>query len=879
MSEQSAPLNDDDNNDGLATQRERIEAFAAAQRVAEEAQDEEILRLALELSVSESNSDRHLHHETSEHSGNSNSIVWTAPVRHAALGTSPTVTAPPLRSVLRQRLHETSTRSLEEMILQQRGPPPSRSVSGGVARTVSERLLDPDAASSQQHDLADSLRLDWTDDDDDDDDDDFLEDLDPDDAPELRRVRPSPSSASHAALPAQSESSRRKSHVPPTDLDAAAERFRSSVVVGSRMDPPPAMTNARSTARPGLRRPRPGLVVRVDAPAPKVKPPGRHRTAVALRSPAIDPPKMDPASGTSSSSSGAAVAGTATAVQGPPRTTKPPAVRSAIVSHITGGSRRGGGGGSESSLLGPRTAVSARSSSNTAVGEPPERSDIFDMNDQEEKEGPTNAPWNAPSPLSHGAHSFASGSCRSYGNQEDWPTPSEQREWSTAKPPRPSDVDVDRSMDLTEKEMRDLEQALRASQVASDLPATTEYDLTGASAFLSTEELMNIQEALNTVTPPPESMVASGDDIRKPAAVVPPSSSFPEDEAEAIARALREADEEEERRSLELALRMQQEEARQFTASVAGGGALRGGGGQPQGNVRSMTRAEYEAQQYPSAYSDDRFLPHQGGMRDDVEDEEDRLVVDGYRMNSMAQQNWSRRDHSSIVGPNQEIRTKHDTTLQSEANAHRLGLLAEETPNLSNQAYNSFLHSVKATKKGVATKGTGRAGSDADATKGGAMDAKVRQHIHRAINSEIIEKCNGVVKEGKEAIVYHADKGAESGGFDVAIKVFKKIQEFRNRGYYVDGDPRYGNNSFRNLNSNDQLELWAEKEFRNLTRASRAGVPVPIPLHHKENIVFMRFLGEDGWPAPQLRELNLQHGSQRWYTLFSQVMEAIKQYV
>jgi RIO kinase 1 len=140
----------------------------------------------------------------------------------------------------------------------------------------------------------------------------------------------------------------------------------------------------------------------------------------------------------------------------------------------------------------------------------------------------------------------------------------------------------------------------------------------------------------------------------------------------------------------------------------------------------------------------------------------------------------------------------------------------------------------------------------------------------------LIEKCNGVVKEGKEAIIYHANQGAESGGFDVAVKVFKRIQEFRSRGDYVDGDPRYARSSFRNAGSREQLSLWAEKEMRNLIRANRAGVPVPTPLLAKENIIFMRFLGTDGWPAPQLREVNLRRGSKRWMTLYTQVIEAMK---
>jgi RIO kinase 1 len=159
------------------------------------------------------------------------------------------------------------------------------------------------------------------------------------------------------------------------------------------------------------------------------------------------------------------------------------------------------------------------------------------------------------------------------------------------------------------------------------------------------------------------------------------------------------------------------------------------------------------------------------------------------------------------------------------------------------------------------------------------MDGNVRLLISRAINSGLIERCNGVVKEGKEAILYHADRGEESGGFDVAVKVFKRIQDFKGRGDYVDGDPRYFRESFRRLSGREQLELWTEKEFRNLTRASRAGVPVPSPLYHKENVLFMRFLGTEGWPAPQLREIDLRHGSKKWGVLYTQVMEAVRKYV
>lgn len=183
----------------------------------------------------------------------------------------------------------------------------------------------------------------------------------------------------------------------------------------------------------------------------------------------------------------------------------------------------------------------------------------------------------------------------------------------------------------------------------------------------------------------------------------------------------------------------------------------------------------------------------------------------------------------------------------------------------------------KKTIKGVAAHGHGRAAQDTDRTRGGAMDPKVRLQITKAINNGLLETCNGVVKEGKEALVYHGEEGKESGGFDVAVKVFKRIQEFRQRGLYVDGDPRYPKCKFSQASAREQLVLWTEKEFRNLVRANKAGVPVPTPLFFKDNVLFLRFLGEEGFPSPQLRELQgLKRSSRKWNTLYEQTMAAVK---
>lgn len=397
----------------------------------------------------------------------------------------------------------------------------------------------------------------------------------------------------------------------------------------------------------------------------------------------------------------------------------------------------------------------------------------------------------------------------------------------------------------------------------ADVPELSDYDFSGAN--LTEEELRQIQLALAESDHARGSNEDEDNNVKQSAAKF--DHHLSEEETAAIEKAIREADAEEEAKSLQLALQMLEEERNEQMKSANRA---------HQGNVRVMTRSELEDERAGRVGA---FLTSEPPLIHPLEEAEQMAAHAGYRINSSMMQQWVRRDQNFVIGPNNEVRTKHDVDLQGQANAHRLGLNSDDHGDFArvgNSAYNSFMQSVKKNKKGVAAHGTGRAGSDTDGTKSGAMDQNVRLQITKAINNGWIERCNGAVKEGKEAVIYHADKGEYSEGFDVAVKVFKRIELFRGRGAYVDGDPRYAGNAFKNVSAREQLELWAEKEYRNIMRANRAGVPVATPLFQKENVLFMRFLGTDGWPAPQLRELDLRKGSKRWVTLYLQVMEAIR---
>jgi len=375
-------------------------------------------------------------------------------------------------------------------------------------------------------------------------------------------------------------------------------------------------------------------------------------------------------------------------------------------------------------------------------------------------------------------------------------------------------------------------------------------------------------------------------------------------EKEMIEAALREADTKERRdadaKSLRLVMQLHQEEitrARQLQRHQQETAMT--------GNIRTMTRAEFEAERE----GDKNFASNRLDEYEIYENETDT----GFRMNASStatsskssqqkQQQpsgWYRRDRNTIVGPENEVRTKHDTKVQGQTNATFLDLdvVDDDTRrrvHIGNTAFNAFRKNVagkgnRGTSKGVATHGTGRAGSDADTIKGGTLDHHVQLQISKAINAGLIERCNGAVKQGKEAVVYHANGGRngsntiiddrsdnDDDGFDVAVKVFKRIKEFRGRGDYVDGDPRYAGRPFKSFTDREQLEVWTEKEYRNLVRAHRSKVPVPNPIHYKENVIFMRFIGEDGWPAPQLREIRIRRGSPKWYALYEQVVGSVQ---
>lgn len=210
-------------------------------------------------------------------------------------------------------------------------------------------------------------------------------------------------------------------------------------------------------------------------------------------------------------------------------------------------------------------------------------------------------------------------------------------------------------------------------------------------------------------------------------------------------------------------------------------------------------------------------------------------------------------EHSNPALPGRPRAPAPPQDFDSERSRNRTQLgvdVDEDISFVSNSAYSQFTRSTMSSRE------TDRSNASIRHSVRRSMDEEVRAPIAEAINGKLIRNCNGVVKEGKKSRVYHATGATNSGGHDVAVKLFKKVVEFR-------GTP-------------EQLEVFAQNEHSNLLRAHRARVPVPTPLAQKNNVIFMRFMGDTGWPAPQVGALDLRKGSARWNVIYSQVMVAVR---
>lgn len=117
------------------------------------------------------------------------------------------------------------------------------------------------------------------------------------------------------------------------------------------------------------------------------------------------------------------------------------------------------------------------------------------------------------------------------------------------------------------------------------------------------------------------------------------------------------------------------------------------------------------------------------------------------------------------------------------------------------------------------------------------------------IKSKTISYVNGVIRAGKESVVFWA---VSPDNNDVALKVYlTSTSSFKKRAPYILGDPRF---SRIKKDTRSLVYLWAKKEHQNLTRCIQNRISVVKPITVKNNVLAMEFVGKDGVPSKTLIE-------------------------
>lgn len=146
------------------------------------------------------------------------------------------------------------------------------------------------------------------------------------------------------------------------------------------------------------------------------------------------------------------------------------------------------------------------------------------------------------------------------------------------------------------------------------------------------------------------------------------------------------------------------------------------------------------------------------------------------------------------------------------------------------------------------------------ATAEQVMDPRTKMILFKLLNRGIINEINGCISTGKEANVYHA---TSKDGRDYAVKIFKtSILVFKDRDKYVSGEYRFRNGYCRS-NPRKMVRTWAEKEMRNLVRLYNAQLNVPEPIILRSHVLVMTFMGENGWPSPKLKDVEISQSTAR----------------
>ncbi len=131
-----------------------------------------------------------------------------------------------------------------------------------------------------------------------------------------------------------------------------------------------------------------------------------------------------------------------------------------------------------------------------------------------------------------------------------------------------------------------------------------------------------------------------------------------------------------------------------------------------------------------------------------------------------------------------------------------------------------------------------------------------------ALATQMATDVKGTISAGKEATVFYAFWH----DFPLALKAFRFYAT-----PHAKGGKRKKLGGKKVGFSKDIMSYYASREFWILERAFRAGIKVPTPARQVDNMFTARFLGDDGIPAPLLKDAPIEYPQR----LFHDIIKAI----
>ncbi|XP_055685786.1 serine/threonine-protein kinase RIO3 [Lutzomyia longipalpis] len=299
--------------------------------------------------------------------------------------------------------------------------------------------------------------------------------------------------------------------------------------------------------------------------------------------------------------------------------------------------------------------------------------------------------------------------------------------------------------------------------------------------------------------------------------------------------------------------------------------------------VKKVEEHENAHKNVKVSYKNFRIVPEElTWSSEDEEEDEGRKKKDWDRFEAMEKEYGSFPKCGYKQDEEGRTVTKHNARMTGIRNACRVMSFPPEFPTgdgagfdmqLSNEVFN---HLKSYSRKGKRNKMHDRKEEAATAEMG--LDEPTRYILYKFVANQLLERINGIVSTGKEALILHAESDTNVEDVVVppecAIKIFKTtLNEFKQRDRYIKDDFRF-RDRFSKQNHRTVINQWAEKEMHNLMRMQRAEIPCPDVVRLKKHILVMSFIGKDGRAAPKLKDANLSEAE--WIIAYEEVVDAMK---